>query len=134
MAAWRGATMSTSTGITLIAAATFVGMFLFFYFTRLANDEAKEFVVGLIGGVPVPEKYRSTLLYNWFGYLVGAVVVAVFHGVLGMRVAAIVADEEVKSMAYVAATIGFGGGAFWVAAAIPEFIFYRSLLRQGESH
>ena len=125
--------MSTSTGLALIAADTFVGTFLFFYLTRLANEEAKEIVLGLTGGIPITKKYRSTLLHNWFGYLAGAVIVAFFHAVLNIQIATIVADANIKSMSYAAATIGFGGGAFWAAAAIPEFIYYRSLLRDDET-
>ena len=126
--------MSNSAALALIAASTFIGTFVYFYTTKLANDTADEIVMGVIRGVPISKRHRSTLLYqNWFGYLTGAVVCGIFSGILNVRIAAIVSDENVKSVAYVAAVIGFGAAAFWVASAVSDFLYYRSVLSQAEA-
>ena len=126
--------MSISAALALIAASTFFGIFVYFYIAKLADDTAAEIVMGVIRGIPISKTHRWTLLYqNWFGYLSGGVVCGIFSGILNIRIAAIVTDENVKSVAYVAAVIGFGGAAFWVASAVSEFIYYRSVIKKAEA-
>ena len=41
-------------------------LFLLYYITKLANDAAADIAIGVICGVPISKKHRSTLLYqNW---------------------------------------------------------------------
>ena len=126
--------MSTSTALVLIAATTFSAMFVFLQATKMANDTANEIATGVVRGIRISNEYRSILLYgNWFGQGFAAVLPALFLGILNVRIAGVVTDENVQSLAYVVAVIGFGGVAYWVIASIPEFQYYRSLVRQTEA-
>jgi hypothetical protein len=122
--------MSTSAALALII-ATFLPGFLVFYLAKLAVDTGAQIVTGVVWGVPVSIKYRRLLLYQtWANYVIGAAGAALLAAAVSLKIARDVADAEVQLLAYFAAFIGALLGAGILLSGVPEFLAFRSVLRE----
>ena len=126
--------MSTSATIALIIATSFLGLFVFFYITKMANDLGAEILVGTMGGHPVSTKHRWLALYGtWTGYVMGAVVCSILGAAVNVVVATHVTDAGVKALAYLAALFGAVAALGLVLQGVTALGYYRSVLRQSEA-
>jgi hypothetical protein len=126
--------MSNSTAIALLIASFATIFFCFSYATKNANELATEIVTGVVRGVPLSTQYRYMMLYNhWAGYAVASIFSLVVGTFMNVLIAANVADEDVKALAYVVAFVTAVGAIWWVFSAILEIVQYRSVVRQAEA-
>ena len=126
--------MSDSTGLALIAAYFFPGVYIYLLLDRTIKDRENEIVTGVVQGVGVSTVYRRFSLYS---YWATAVIVR-----LGFLPPAMVAylvtaenvdNEGVKLVAYVAtfyAVIGLLGA---MSQAVMGYVHCVSVLRQAEA-
>lgn len=75
------------------------------------------------------------MLYSvWSGYVTGVAVVGAFGTIVNTRIAAYAAEGDIRTVAYMAATISAVAAVGWVANAIPELLHYRATLREAEAN
>jgi hypothetical protein len=122
--------MSDFTGLAVISFLFVMGLFCFFYVTRLANDLAAQIVTGVADGNPIPIRQRWLLLYQaWLPHAAGAAGSAIILAAAQVELAEHVGDAEVKRIAYMAAFVGAIGALAWAVNGVSMFLYYRSVLR-----
>jgi hypothetical protein len=125
--------MSNTTAIALITVNFLAAIFCYQYQTKLANDVGEEIETGVLQGIPISTNYRRILLYQiWVGYGLGAVVCGIFAAIVNIRIAALVDDVDLQTVAYVAAVAGGLAAFSWVANGVLSLTHYRSVIRQAE--
>ena len=126
--------MTDSTGVIVISFLGAVGIICFFYITKMANDLAAQIMTGMINGHPISTDYRWLLLYQtWASYAVGVVGWGIFLAVAEAQVAALVSNEGIKTLGYLAAVIAGVGALNWLVNGAAAFVSYRRVLRQAEA-
>ena len=125
--------MSDTAALGLILASFGVCSFLFQYIITMLNRTAVEIETGVVRGMPVSNRYRRIMFEStWTAYGTSATTVAVFGAIFNIKVAGCTSEGGIQAVAYIAAAICAVAALGCVASNIPEFIHYRSTLRQAE--
>jgi len=126
--------MSNVTGIALIAAYFFPGVYIYVVLDRMIKDRENEIVTGVVRGVGVSTVYRRFSLYSYW-----AAAVIIRLGFLPPLILAYlvtaenVDDAGVKLLAYVAAFFTAIGLLGAMSAAVMGYVHCVSVLRQAEA-
>jgi len=126
--------MPTSIALGLII-ANFVPLFFVFYnLSADQDDKANTVATGVVGGVPLRTEYRWVVLHShWVPRVLGCMICGLFATLLNLTIADYATDAGIKTVAHLAAFITGGGGVGVGLLAIPEYLHYRSILRQAEA-
>jgi hypothetical protein len=126
--------MSDSVAFALIIANFLVGFVCFLWASKLAGDISGQVETGVIHGAPFSTKGRWVMLYSyWVGYGLAAIAAGLLTALVSVGIAAHTTDEHVRTISYVNAVVGTVGAFGWIGNAIPQFIHYRSVIRQAEA-
>ena len=127
--------MSDTTGIVLIAAYFFPGVYIYFLLDRMIKDRENEIVTGVVRGVDVSIVYRRLSLYTYWATVVIARLGFLPPLILAYLVTAEKVDDEgVKLLAYVAAFYTAIGLLAAMALAVMGYVHCVSVLRRAEAN
>lgn len=126
--------MSDTAALGLILGSFVACSFLYQYVITMLNRTAEQIETGVVRSGSVSIKFRRIMLEStWTAYATGATAVAAFGAIFNVKVAGCTSEGSIQTVAYIAAWICGVAAVGTLASNIPEFIHYRSVLRESDA-
>ncbi|NNE20442.1 MAG: hypothetical protein HKN10_18400 [Myxococcales bacterium] len=125
--------MSNFEAIGLILATLLGGYVAIVWTSKILNERADMVLSGVVNGVPASKRHRHIMLYHGcLQYFGGSIALAFVLTVGELRIASNVDDPDVRTLAYLAASLG-AFAALSLSILAPFFLTHCARVLRNEA-